>query len=64
MAELWSTKKLQDEAERRGRKVSQVYLQRLCRDGVIRQAQKPARDWLIPEGEALRWLESWLHDGE
>ncbi len=64
MAELWSTKRIQDEAARRGRPVSQEYLQRLCRDGVIRQAQKPARDWLVPATEAERWLDSWVDDSK
>ena len=35
--------------------VSQEYIRRLCAEGLIK-ADKPGRDWLIPNDEAERWL--------
>lgn len=32
------------------------YVQRLCRQGKINASKPGGRDWLIPDGEAERWL--------
>jgi len=40
-------------AERAG--VTQAYIRQLCIRVVIK-AEKPGRDWLIPDDEAERWL--------
>ena len=40
-------------AERAG--VTQAYIRQLCIRGVIK-AEKPGRDWLIPDEEAEHWL--------
>jgi hypothetical protein len=60
---FWTTKELVEEAARRGRPVSQVYLQRLCKDKVL-QAEKPGRDWLVSDHSARRWLEGWLDNAQ
>jgi excisionase family DNA binding protein len=55
----WTTRELADEAGRRGRPVSQEHLRQLCAEGELR-AEKPGRDWLIPDWAAQRWLNDWL----
>ena len=58
---LWTTREIAEEARRRGRPVTQEYLQRLCKDGTL-QAVKPGRDWLIHDHAAQRWLDDWLNN--
>lgn len=58
----WTTRQVIEAAKKGGRPVTQEYVRRLCAGGVIK-AEKPGRDWLIPEQEARRWLTDWLNKG-
>ena len=56
---VWTTADVAGAAEAGGRPVTAEYIRQLCKAGVIR-AERPARDWLIIEEEARRFLEAWL----
>lgn len=56
---FWTTSQLAEEARKRGKRVTSEYIRQLCSSGEIR-AEKPGRDWLIPDREAQKWLEQWL----
>jgi excisionase family DNA binding protein len=53
---FWTTKQLADLAG-----VSDSYIRQQIRAGAI-QGQKARRDWIIPDSEAKRWLESRKND--
>jgi len=55
----WTTRELAEEAERRGRPVSQQHIRDSIRDGTL-AGEKVGRDWLIPNWSARRWLELWV----
>ena len=57
---FWTTHELAEEAKRRGRPITQVHLQRLCRAGAL-QAEKPGRDWLVHDHAAQHWLDEWVN---
>lgn len=53
----WTAQELADEATRRGKATSRETVRRLCANGKIRGAKKPATDWLIPDYAARVWLD-------
>lgn len=59
---FWTTQELAAEAERQGRPVSVRRLQKLCQTREL-TAQRPARDYAIPERAARRWLLTWIGEG-
>lgn len=54
----WTTRKLSEEATKRGKPITQERVRQLCADGTI-YATKPATDWLIPDWSAQRWLDEY-----
>lgn len=48
----WTIKELAEAAD-----VDASYIRRLCIQGKIEGAKKPARDWLIPAQAGEEWLE-------
>jgi len=59
MTKVYTTRELTETAGAQGRKVTQSYVGRLCRQGRIEGAYKLGRDWVIPERAALEWLQEW-----
>jgi hypothetical protein len=51
-SEPWTIKELAEAAD-----VDASYIRRLCIQGKIQGARKPARDWLIPAQVGEEWLE-------
>jgi len=59
MTKVYTTRELTELARAQGRRVTQSYVGRLCRNHTIAGAYKIGRDWLIPERAAMVWLQSW-----
>lgn len=57
----WTTRELAEEAERRGRPISQERVRQLCAEGKL-SAKKPGRDWLIADWSAQQWLREWVSE--
>lgn len=60
---LWTTRELAEEAERRGRPISQEHIRYLIKGGEL-AGEKIGRDWLIPDWAAQRWLPRWVSGGD